>query len=388
MIEYPGPYAVGISQIEIPATPDDYGLLGSIFYPATRSDAVAKSKWLLGPPSFYAMGYGDYGKFPYWFNKLLSHPLNAIRMPALKDAPPAIIEGKFPVAIFCHGLAGNQTTYSTFCGSLASHGIVVLSIEHRDGSASITGKNNYAETIKYFPYPEPLEEARILRQTQLAQRVIEVKTAYFLLETLATSTTPTPNLIPSMQTPLFTDKLDMTTAILIGHSFGGATALTVLQDTTWAPFTAGVILDPWMWPMPSFSAISVPIICINSETFHWRKNIAEFRQVWDKYSPATASRNKFAVVKSTGHQDVSDLPSFVYGTAKFFTKMGQPPHIVMAAYDVSVSKWISTILGGQNKILADIRNKSNKKNRVDEDIILYDDDAFGLLDKVMREDWK
>ncbi|PWZ02935.1 hypothetical protein BCV70DRAFT_169210 [Testicularia cyperi] len=40
----------------------------------------------------------------------------------------------FPVMIFSHGLAGNRLSYSQYCAELASQGIIVAAIEHRDGS--------------------------------------------------------------------------------------------------------------------------------------------------------------------------------------------------------------------------------------------------------------
>ena len=41
---------------------------------------------------------------------------------------------RWPVVFFSHGLAGSRLSYSQYCGELASHGVVVVALEHRDGS--------------------------------------------------------------------------------------------------------------------------------------------------------------------------------------------------------------------------------------------------------------
>lgn len=42
--------------------------------------------------------------------------------------------GKMPCVVFTHGMAGMSQSYSHYLGSIASHGVVVAAVEHRDGS--------------------------------------------------------------------------------------------------------------------------------------------------------------------------------------------------------------------------------------------------------------
>ena len=71
-----------------------------------------------------------------------------IRLPAHLKAPllppPAETENSaetttqcFPLIVFSHGLCGSFFIYSGICCDLASHGYVVGSVEHKEGSSCI-----------------------------------------------------------------------------------------------------------------------------------------------------------------------------------------------------------------------------------------------------------
>ncbi|WFD42316.1 1-alkyl-2-acetylglycerophosphocholine esterase [Malassezia psittaci] len=137
-------------------------VLMGIYYPTTslseeKLKQYPRPTWLGRPlpkTAIAAWKYmGQYGAFARSFLPALVTMCRAV-LPAFVCAPlgdpskimqdnedlvpkdhRALATKTFPVVFFCHGLAGNRLAYSReFCGNLASHGFVVVAIEHRDGS--------------------------------------------------------------------------------------------------------------------------------------------------------------------------------------------------------------------------------------------------------------
>jgi platelet-activating factor acetylhydrolase len=123
---------------------------------------------------------------------------------------------QFPVIIFSHGLGGNRLIYSSICSDLASHGFIVAAIEHRDGSASLA-KGVEDEWIKYDNVPP---EVWGFRHHQLRHRVSEVELCLAGLDELA-------NIDSDNAGPNFKGKLNMKSVVMAGHSFGGATTVSL-----------------------------------------------------------------------------------------------------------------------------------------------------------------
>ena len=71
-----------------------------------------------------------------------------------------------------HGLAGSRTSQSGSCRDLASHGYIVFSIDHNDGSAYYSRKNEGSE--QYWPLEQDLLDIDY-RRKQLDIRQAEVK---------------------------------------------------------------------------------------------------------------------------------------------------------------------------------------------------------------------
>lgn len=178
--------------------------------------------------------------------------------------------GRFPLVIFSHGLAGTRTTYSQYCGELASHGFIVAALEHRDGSAPVTILHGASGTPLTYTNPDqvssppgqPHLDALAFRAQQLLLRLKEVKAVLNVMERVNNgegAEVERANLREGANgkgaRPLhlarWAGRVGMGEEMTMGgHSFGGATTLQALRaGRNEFAFTRGIALDPWVEPV-------------------------------------------------------------------------------------------------------------------------------------------
>jgi platelet-activating factor acetylhydrolase len=153
---YKGQYEVGTVDVEIPiselpvASDAPEGAVKTIafriFYPCQKpgkSDIHRPVRWIPQPQrqtiNAFATFLGAGSKLAS-FISLLPQQLFWIKLPAHRNAKildPPTDSKRWPVTMFSHGLAGSRNTYSYICGDMASNGMVVIAMDHRDGSSPI-----------------------------------------------------------------------------------------------------------------------------------------------------------------------------------------------------------------------------------------------------------
>ncbi|TAQ84791.1 hypothetical protein B7494_g6884 [Chlorociboria aeruginascens] len=339
---YTGPFKVGTTDVEFSASqlespspaPDDAitTVQYRVFYPCDPPSSRKRAYWIPSPQRGYVSGYSKWGGAGDNLAELISRftgLLHYISIPAHKNAPvlpPTNSDKRWPVVIFSHGLAGTRNAYSHLCGSLASHGVIVIAPEHRDGSSpvsymrdvpssgTLTEKSTEAtrkHTVNYIRLPhDATQEVEDGRNTQLKIRCWELGLIHeslvqinhgaelINLNTSALSLSQFRNLM---------DVMEPGKIVFAGHSFGAATVTQFVKSTFYSPqnFTAPAEYQPLFTPS-SRSAIATqitpqtPLILLDIWCMPLRA--ASSRWLWDKpfpcYTPSGPGGSGLLAVES------------------------------------------------------------------------------------------
>ncbi|KAJ6438234.1 platelet-activating factor acetylhydrolase precursor [Purpureocillium lavendulum] len=292
--EYTGPYKVGTVDVEIPVadlnaasaapegTADIPTVQFRVFYPAVPESDEKRISWLPNPQRHHVSAYTKFvgvGSTLADFLSFLPRHLHYTSIPVHKNAKLSKAEtpsGRWPTMFFSHGLGGGRNSYSYIAGSLASHGIVVICPEHRDGSAVVTFVRQPNDSGRYFssssrrivPYNrvshDVSPEVYDAREAQLRIRLWElglIHDAVLAMDSdraFANLNTSTPSL------KQFVGQLDVQEPgriIFGGHSFGATTTVQLLKSTYYAD-------------VPEVAAMERPLFVPNKDS-SIRKQVTE-----------------------------------------------------------------------------------------------------------------
>jgi len=363
-----GPNHVGCIDVMTPGRPQN-SVYGRIFYPTDTDPSVSSDKWMpYLHDKLYLNGLCNFvncmaSKWPSWAPKRdMSHfeltrfmaPFcpeiafragfktlvgNNLYLPIINQAPLKQMETgsqdqqnhqqhKFPLIVFSHGIGCSRELYSQFCADWASFGFIVAAVEHRDGSACVSQshdpmarKGSSKRNIRIdHRYVGSHEDEYLIRNEQVHFRSGEVSRMMDLMvrinegrmvKNVAGIDDSSPTGADGKEClNNFKDRIDLKDAVLIGHSFGGAT--TILNLSRDHRFKLGVLMDPWMFPIRDevlTPQVKQPLLFINTETFRLKENLRPQEEFKDL--PAAASSRKSCYIRGSVHQNQFDMPVLV-----------------------------------------------------------------------------
>jgi platelet-activating factor acetylhydrolase len=285
---YTGPHKVGSVDVEIPTSqlqspaPSDspstnlQTVAFRIFYPARQESSQKGERWIPPPQREYVGAYARFLGAGSAFSQVFSalpQLLYYISMPVHRNADllePTTKSKRWPVVMFSHGLGGSRNAYSHICGSLASHGIVVVAPDHRDGSSPISFINTPEdkEKSKRVEYKKVAHSASTevyqARDEQLRTRLLELGFVHDALLKIDNRTQLT-NVAEDQQhkdskevLPMFAGTLNVHEPGAIswaGHSFGAATMVQFVKSVYYRPDLAPADFKPLFVPSPDSSIV-------------------------------------------------------------------------------------------------------------------------------------
>lgn len=376
---YTGPYDVGALDVEVPLeTPRRVSdikfkadgsdafevetVLFTLYYPAQHGAAGRSNEkyyWFPKPLSATAKGYARaIGLDNFLVRGLLTGGLwlaaGGIQIPARVGAPLLSADamgsygdqagdGKLPLVVFTHGMLSSRTDYTTYIGELASRGVVVAAIEHRDGSSPaspIMRAPNGVPNWRYYFGLKDLDadsyskksgeseelDTSALKEAQLAFREAEIEATVEVLRGLDAGAALTNSRQPRHAGDLgaFQSRFNTHNVTIAGHSYGGTGALRALRGgpTAARPFSGAVVLDPGKSSGRLNADVRVPLVVCHSSTwskagpslFFGRPHFEVVRDVVDGVNGICAGRREcrekgwFLTSLGTSHPSITDAP--------------------------------------------------------------------------------
>lgn len=174
---------------------------------------------------------------PIWDRRLW---LNVVSH-AVTDAPCARDQAPYPVVLYSHGFTGDRGAVSEKGPYFASHGYIVVAVDHYDASGSVFPDGAYHIT-----------DAPVLDEAGLRERVAD---QLFVLAELDRW---------NREDSVFAGRLNLRAVAAIGFSFGGVTSAELARIE--ARCKAAVLFDPLPWfPNPlSVTGVQKPLLQINA----------------------------------------------------------------------------------------------------------------------------
>jgi pimeloyl-ACP methyl ester carboxylesterase len=136
----------------------------------------------------------------------------------------------FPVVVFSHGLGGSAHLYSYQTMALAAHGSVVLSLNHQDGSAPVVQMMNGTYVTFDFDLSKLWEDGKYVEYARARRAGTDRRVRELVAATESLRRLNDYDVAELHRAGLsLRGRLQIGHTSFMGHSFGGATALTAAK---------------------------------------------------------------------------------------------------------------------------------------------------------------
>jgi predicted dienelactone hydrolase len=262
-------------------------LMVQLWYPAEPATGQPRASWVS----------------PYLAQQVaILNPAGTVRLPATHAYAAAPVHrgsGPRPVVLYSHGGGTDRGSNTALVEDLASHGYLVLTIDHTD-DASLTGTDEDAVAVRQADTRFALDQLAVLN----SGRNIDAERR------------PLPPGLPGA--------FDLSHVGMFGHSFGGATTAAAMYADP--RIKAGVNLDGGLYGPVTTAGLDQPYLVIHAEGID--------PELWTGLWPHLRGWHLELHVAGTAHMSFTDLQALER----------QKPNVLLP-------EWIGTIDGPRSVLL-------------------------------------
>jgi len=266
-----------------------------VWYPTEAEPDAKHAPWMARAEIYAPTLSKDLLGLPVHF---LDH-LSLAKEAAYVETPTASTANGFPIILFSHGIKSFNAQNTAQALELASHGFVVVGVQHPYGAIITVFNDGSIAKYKpeFFPAGEPNEEYQA--------KALSISNTWS--EDLSYALTYTEELNNDPTGPFY-KKFDTSHVGVYGHSTGGGAAIRFCATDDRCQALLG--MDPFMAiasPSVIEQGIQKPAFFMFSDV--WTKD-SESRNNMFFHSFANASTDLYGVIsiEGTDHYDFSDLP--------------------------------------------------------------------------------
>ena len=267
-----------------------------VWYPAAPRPEDVHAPWVNGP-SVFAPAIAKKLDLPSFF---LDHLVLA-KSPAFQDAQLTSTDAPYPIIVFSHGWGGFSAQNTAQMVELASHGYVVIGMQHTYGAVVTIFPDGTVvpENPDALPSEDSTPEPGYTNAARLLVDQWSGDISYALDYLSAQNGDPT--------SPFYS-ALNLDLVGVYGHSTGGGAAVNFCGVDSRC--TAGLAEDAFMTPVSQAvqdSGLTQSFLFLFSQ--EWRDNIgSRNNKLFDAFLPKATQPIGVATILGTRHYDFSDLP--------------------------------------------------------------------------------
>ena len=313
-------------------------IMAQIWYPAVPGENHVRAQWMpdikfAGPAIAIGLDLPPYA---------LNH-LKYVNGNAFLEAPPTNQSKGFPVLIFSHGWDGFKEQNIFQVEELASHGYVVIGINHTYGAVLTVFPDGRQVPTNQDALPSGVTQ----EEYNLASNILVQQWANdigFVIDELEIANQPSANWFLS-------GKLDLNNIGVFGHSTGaGATVEFCIMDLR---CKAALTMDLWAEPVSAdllASGVTQPMMLMHSENWDTLYDPARNYAIVGTLVNASANDVIEFTIKDTKHYDFSSLPLLSPLTVNLGLKGPIDGELVLEIINAETVAFFDKYLSGNHEI--------------------------------------